>query len=55
MNINGSYRSIFQNEKIKYVGVDLESGNGVDVVLADPYHYPFPSDSIDIIYLWTDL
>ena len=31
----------------KYVGVDLGSGNGVDVVLSDPYKFPFDDESFD--------
>jgi SAM-dependent methyltransferase len=49
MDINGSYRSIFKNDKIKYIGIDLSNGKGVDIVLKDPYHYPFTSDSIDVV------
>jgi SAM-dependent methyltransferase len=49
IDINGSYREIFNNIKIKYVGADLEGGNGVDVVLKDPYHYPFDSESMDVV------
>lgn len=49
MDICGSYRKIFVNEKIKYIGVDLSKGVGVDIVLENPYKYPFLSESIDVV------
>lgn len=33
----------------KYVGVDLSSGHGVDIVLDDPYILPFDDNSFDYI------
>jgi hypothetical protein len=48
-DVNGSYRTIFPRDHFKYIGVDLASGNGVDIVLNDPYHLPFPSCSVDIV------
>lgn len=30
---NGSYRSLFQSPKNKYIGVDIKSGPGVDVII----------------------
>ena len=47
-NINGSIRDVLQPHH-KYIGVDFTDGNGVDIVLDDPYTLPFPSNSIDII------
>ena len=49
MNINGSYRPIFNDKKIKYIGLDLAAGNGVDIAIKDPYHYPMNSESIDVV------
>lgn len=48
-DVNGSYRTLFGNPKWSYVGVDLESGPGVDVVLASPYTLPFASGSVDLV------
>ena len=31
----------------EYIGVDLEAGSGVDIVLKDPYAYPFLDKSFD--------
>jgi SAM-dependent methyltransferase len=36
-------------EKAKYLGIDLEEGNNVDIVLEDPYDYPVESESVDIV------
>lgn len=34
---------------LEYLGVDLEPGINVDVVLADPYVFPFVSASVDVV------
>lgn len=47
MDVNGSYRSIFPS--CHYIGVDREPGPGVDVVAQDPYRYPLPSRSSDLV------
>ncbi len=47
-DVNGSLRSVAPPQH-HYIGVDFASGNGVDVVLTDPYVYPFDSDSVDCI------
>ena len=36
-------------ENLDYVGVDLVSGDNVDVVLENPYKYPFDDESVDIV------
>ncbi len=48
-DVNGSYRSIFSDPKIRYVGADMNAGEGVDVVLDDPYKLPFPAQSFDVV------
>ncbi|MEO6359272.1 MAG: methyltransferase domain-containing protein [Sphingomicrobium sp.] len=48
MNVNGSYRELFPADA-DYVGVDLEPGPGVDVVLTDVYRLPFEDESVDLI------
>lgn len=48
MNVNGSYRDLF-DKSVNYVGLDLEAGPGVDVVLADPYKLPFDDESVDLV------
>jgi SAM-dependent methyltransferase len=47
-DVNGSLRITAPNE-FEYIGVDFVKGNGVDIVLSDPYSLPFKSESIDII------
>ena len=47
-NINGSIREIAP-PTLKYIGVDFAAGNGVDVVLDDPYKLPFENDSVDVV------
>lgn len=47
-NINGSLKDVAP-AGVSYLGVDFVSGNGVDVVLDDPYVLPFESDSVDVI------
>lgn len=48
-DVNGSYRTLFGNPKWSYVGVDLESGPGVDLVLVSPYTLPLASASADLV------
>ncbi len=49
MDVNGSYRQIFSDPRFDYVGLDLEAGPGVDVVVEDPYTLPFDADSFDLV------
>ncbi len=46
-NVNGSLRDIFSNTS--YTGVDFVKGNGVDVILTDPYVLPFETGSVDMV------
>jgi SAM-dependent methyltransferase len=48
LDINGSLRSVCPRH-LAYTGIDLSPGNGVDVVLSDPYVYPFPDGHFDVI------
>ncbi|KPA09147.1 type 11 methyltransferase [Candidatus Magnetomorum sp. HK-1] len=45
-NVNGSLREICP-KNMKYIGVDFSSGNGVDIVLDDPYELPFDNGQVD--------
>lgn len=50
MDINGSFKKIVEDMGMKYVGIDIEDGPNVDVVLSDPYHwYEIKSHEYDII------
>jgi len=48
-NVNGTLRDHITPQISKYTGVDFVSGNGVDIVLEDPYKYPFPDNHFDIV------
>jgi SAM-dependent methyltransferase len=48
LNVNGSLRD-FCKPEYKWVGVDLEPGVGVDIVITDPYNLPFKDKSFDVI------
>ena len=47
-DVNGSLRSV-SPPGIDYIGVDFVEGQGVDVVIEDPYVLPFESGSIDVV------
>ena len=50
IDINGSYRVLFDDPQWQYTGVDLEPGKGVDVVLSSPYDWgAILSDSFDVV------
>lgn len=44
-NVNGCYTSLLSNYDVEYVGLDIESGPNVDVVVADPYDWKELEDS----------
>lgn len=47
-NLNGSLKDVCP-QGLAYVGVDFVAGNGVDVVLEDPYRLPFADSSADVV------
>lgn len=49
LDINGSYREIFESRGWDYIGCDVTPGKNVDVLLDDPYALPFKDDSIDLV------
>ncbi|MDR2690318.1 MAG: class I SAM-dependent methyltransferase [Azoarcus sp.] len=49
MDVNGSYRDLFDDARWTYRGVDLEAGRNVDIVLERPYALPLASASQDVI------
>jgi len=48
LDVNGSLRSVAP-AGCQYTGADLGAGKGVDVVLEDPHHLPFPDASFDAV------
>lgn len=49
LHVNGSYRSIFDGLPVDLFRADLAAGDGVDLVLEDPYHIPLSDGSVDIV------
>ena len=47
-DLNGSLRQ-FCPEGFSYVGLDFAAGKGVDVILTDPYRFPFEDDRFDYV------
>jgi hypothetical protein len=48
-DVNGSYRSIFAEDRFHYISADLTDGPGVSLVLNDPYRLPLDDASVDIV------
>lgn len=48
-DVNGSYRELFKDSRFDYLGIDLEPGNGVDLVISDPYQFELPDACADIV------
>ena len=49
-DVNGSYRPIFMQPNWKYIGLDMEAGNNVDIVLNTPYVWKeIASESADVV------
>lgn len=47
-DVNGSIRQFAQPHH-DYIGLDFDSGCGVDVVIEDPYAFPLETESADIV------
>jgi 2-polyprenyl-3-methyl-5-hydroxy-6-metoxy-1,4-benzoquinol methylase len=48
--VNGSYKYLFNNPQWRYVGIDMDSGSNVDIVLTDPYDWhQIASSSVDVV------
>jgi len=48
-DVNGGYRPLFSHPRYRYLTVDLAPGEGVDIVLDDPYRLPLEDASVDIV------
>ena len=49
-DINGSYRPLFEQERWRYVGIDMADGKNVDLVLRDPYDWQeLEADTADVL------
>jgi SAM-dependent methyltransferase len=47
-DVNGSLREVCP-KGVEYLGVDFVKAKGVDVVLTDPYHFPFEDNFADMV------
>ena len=49
-NVNGTYRPLFAEPSFSYVGVDVDAGPNVDLVLKSPYRWDeVATDSFDVV------
>lgn len=48
-DVNGGYRQVFTDPRYSYRTVDIEPGDGVDIVLDDPYVLPLDDASVDVV------
>jgi SAM-dependent methyltransferase len=48
-NVNGSLRSFFENLGMKYICIDMEEDQSVDIVVKPGEKLPFDNNSIDLI------
>src|SRR5512139_25316 len=49
-DVNGSYRELFEGRNCDYIGLDMEPGPNVDIVLPNPYDWSsIESDSFDVV------
>ena len=49
-DVNGSYRSLFEHASWRYLGLDVNAGPNVDIVLGDPYNWrALASNSFDVM------
>ncbi len=46
-DVNGTVKDIFSN--CDYLGIDIADGPNVDLVLKEPYKYPFEDNTFDIV------
>lgn len=49
LNVNGSLKETALPYAKTYTGVDFASGKDVDVVLNDPYYFPFKDNTFDLL------
>ncbi len=49
-DVNGTYKTLFPAEQWRYIGVDLEEGPNVDVIIKTPYNWSnIRSNSFDVV------
>jgi SAM-dependent methyltransferase len=48
-DVNGSYRAIVERRGWSYTGLDVRPGPNVDMVSAEPDHFPFQDETFDVV------
>ena len=48
LSVNSNIKKLLNNN-FNYIGVDIVSGENVDVILDDPYKLPFENESVDVV------
>lgn len=49
-SVNGNYRDLFKGTQVEYVGLDIEKGPNVDIVVKDPYFWTeLEDESFDFV------
>ena len=49
-DVNGSMRPLFEGTEAEYVGLDIEAGANVDIVMKEPYDWSnIPDESFDFV------
>jgi len=48
-NVNGTYRGLVMDRGWKYTGIDIVPGPNVDVVVSNPYKFPYLDNVFDIV------
>ena len=50
LDVNGSYKPIFDKAAWQYIGLDITAGDNVDIVLKNSYNWPeIDTDSVDVL------
>lgn len=50
LDVNGSYKSLFDKPAWRYTGLDVTPGDNVDIVLKNSYSWPeIRTDSVDVL------
>lgn len=49
LDVNGTYRPLVEGRGWRYVGIDTCPGPNVDLVASDPFCYPLPDESFDVV------
>ena len=49
LDVNGTYRPLVEERGWRYTGIDTSPGPNVDLVADDPFVYPLPDESFDVV------